>query len=170
MTAPMKPNLLSKEDKNYLIDAAVVSFAIDLIGLAQKVERKEVDLSDVVVNGSDHRNDKKISWLMEKLQKKLQKTFDKLNASHRSMLPYHIKLIQNAEIYGGETIQPDYFAIYLLRFRFKYSKGRAIDKRFRWIAERSGDLFTILELLDETPIAGQDESMSDLAHNILIDL
>ena len=166
MSVPFIP----QTDKDFLIDCAVVSFASDLIGLAQKVENKDVDLTDVIVCGADHDNDKKINWKMQKLQNRLKKTFDKLRAFHKEQLAYHIKLIQNAELYGSESIQPDYFAVWLLRFRFcstKWANKRQLDKRFQWIAEYGDELLSIIDLLDETVVANRDDDMADLSHKII---
>ena len=155
MTIPMK-------SLNIYDDLAYISLASALLNIAQDTEGGE----GIVQVEEDAKIAQKINYRINKLQDRFLKIMRKHKASwDYSIKPRQEKLLTEAIQSGYDTLQPDYLAVYILRFRFIRSK-RELHSDLQWLRTKGGDLLALMELLDTTKVADRDEQMCDMAFNI----
>lgn len=155
--------MLSFRSNDFLIDLAYTHLVVALIDIAEQAENNE--LKDVIVSGEKSEYDEKISYRLQKLKKRLLALIRRNEKYNATISPLREKLLKSAIEYSEDTLQPDYLAVYMLRFRFVLAK-RTMNEQFVWLLDKRNDLVDILELLDSTSIGSRDEEMCELACKI----
>ena len=146
-------------------DLAYISLACALYNVAQ-TEAKD---DGIVVVEEDAQSAYKIRYCMNKVNDRLLKLLRKHSSQYDTVDPLRRRLLDVAIQYGSDTIQPDYLATYILRFRFVRTK-RKVCNDFKWIGQKGGSLLHLLDLLDNTLVSDRDEEMCDLAYSIANEL
>ena len=143
-------------------DMAYLGLAGALFNIAQEATPSE----GIIMVEEDSKSAEKISYRMNKLNTRILKTMKKYrHMVDYAILPLQKKLLERAVEVGNEVIQPDYLAIYVLRFRFIRTK-RELHSDLQWLTKKGGDLLAIMDLLDETKVSDRDEEMCDLAYEL----
>lgn len=153
MTVPMK-NILHEE-------LAYVTMATALFNIAQETKESE----GIIMVEEDEESARKIHYRMQKINNRLKKVIDRHHRLFDKVHPIRERLLKIAIDSGYESVQPDYLATYILRFRFVRTK-RAIHDEFKWLNTKGSDLLSLLDLLDKTQVSDRDDEMCDLAYKI----
>ena len=161
----MKISML--ENNDFLVDLSYIYLVVALIEIAEEAENN--NLEGVIVSGEKSEYDEKISYRLKKLKKRLISAMVRYKKYSNEINPLREKLLINAIKYSSDVLQPDYLAIYMLRFRFIRSK-REICEEFKWLSKKGSELVSILELLDLTSIGSSEDEMCELAYKIVRDL
>jgi len=152
-----------KINEDFYKDIAVIYLAVGLIDLSEQVEKGEFE-SEVLVGGNS-LSDVEINVRTKLLKQKMVNIIKKCSKFESKVKPLREALLLKAIEMAKDSIQLDYLAMYILRFRFKPLKGREMANMFKEIAKY--DIISIMELLDKTLIAGRDEEMCEMAFDVL---
>lgn len=142
-------------------DLAYISMAVALFNIAQDTKGGE----GIIMVDEDENSAKKIHYRMQKLSNRMTKALHKYAHVWDDLERLRAKLLQIAIDSGYESVQPDYLATYILRFRFVRTK-RIIHDEFKWLNAKGSDLLSLLDLLDNTQVSDRDDEMCDLAYKI----
>ena len=151
------------QNDDFLTDLAYIYLVVALIDISEQADKNQ--LEGIVISGEKSEHDDKISYRLQKIKNRLIALMRRHKRYSDAISPLREKLLRNAIEYSGDTLQPDYLAVYMLRFRFVRSK-RVINEQFKWLSDKGSDLVAILELLDSTSIGNREDEMCELAYKI----
>lgn len=142
-------------------DLAYISMVIALYNIAQDTKQDE----GIIQVEEDAESARKIHYCMNRIKERLDKSLHKHSNEWEIITPIRQRLLKVVIENGSESVQPDYLATYMLRFRFVRTK-REINDEFKWIGQKGSSLLHLLDMLDKTQVSDRDDEMCDLAYKL----
>ena len=153
----------------FLKELAYCYLALGLIETSCDIEKEDVSYDEIKRRGLDYHTNKKLSRRIEALKSELE-TFLKLhNDVHADGRAKREALLRSTLIRAERNaIQLDLLACWILYLRFQPNERNfKLYDDFKWIAEKEGQLFAIIELLSKNDTTNKEAEMYELACDVV---
>ena len=138
---------------------------IQMVSALYQIAQKQDETEGIEFVEESEESDRKIKYCMNRVNDRLMKIINRHSSEWDEIAPIRESLLKVAIENGSDSVQPDYLATYMLRFRFVRTK-REINDEFKWIGQKGSSLLHLLDMLDKTQVSDRDDEMCDLAYKI----
>ena len=160
-----------RKSSGFINELCYVSLAYGLMDASKAVENGTCEPFGATKRGANYSVDKQIQRRMDTLKDELWQFMSKYADDRKRILTKSQKLFRLALSHITDAIQLDYLAVYILYIRFAPNeRNKPLDDDFKWITEKEGSLFTIIDLLGKTEASNKEGEMYNLACKICEDM
>ena len=143
--------------------------ALGLLETSNDIENDGVDYDEIEKRKLDYHTSKQLNRRMDTLRKELVSFLEKHNDVHKDGKAKREALLRSTLIRAERsTIQLDLLACWILYLRFQPNERNfKLYDDFKWIAEKEGQLFAIIELLSKNDTTNKEAEMYELACDVV---
>ena len=151
----------------YIKEVAILGTCLGLLSVGQECSEGKYSDDYYTPYNVDYATDKRINRRIEKLRDEITTFIKSLDEVTRTKAYEKQKsVLLHLQGLCPKMIQPDALAVMLLWYRFQgHERTKPLHDDFKQFAKDS-ELFGIIELLENTPIANNIETMDKLAKDI----
>lgn len=156
----------------FISELSMVSLCYGLLHAALEIEHGNCDDCGATKRSADYKVTKQLDRRISKLKDELLEFLHSYSCLAKKVKTRNEKLFKYALSHINENVQLDYLAVMILHLRFAENErnGRPLADEFKWIIEKEGQLFAIMDLLSGTEAGSKEGEMFKLACKIKEDL